>query len=319
MKDTFYFLFDNMLDPVFVISAVFTITLLFSLWEGYLGNSLQKYANKLFNPVYLEFNVFIVCMFILFILVVYIGINVIYCIDEETSKNLVNVKDNNINIHNPNIYVPGSLAKAIGGIGIGGAVAGGMHSIASLTKLGGMPLGAKIIAVATGGTIAGTLFVATNAMNTIVQRGLDNSKSLNSNLSNNTTNGSENNGPYTASSMIDSGDNNSSIMDTVMDLLNSNLIINMASLSLLLALAVLFVSSKVAGKKWGLIFVKNIFGESFHKFLIKTLSFTSKYNEAWMLIIWILLVVATLGSIYIAQFLITHIDLISEIYQNSKK
>ncbi len=120
MKNTFYFLFDNMLDPIFIISAVFSTVLLFSLWEGYLGNSLQNYTSKLFNPVYLEFNIFIISMFVLFIFVAYIGINVIYCIDEETSKNLVCVKDNNISVYNPNIYVPGLLAKAISGISIVG-------------------------------------------------------------------------------------------------------------------------------------------------------------------------------------------------------
>jgi hypothetical protein len=160
-------------------------------------------------------------MFVLFIFVAYIGINIIYYIDEETSKNLVSVKDNNISIYNPNIYVLDSLAKTIGDIGTGGTVIGGMYSVANLTKLGGMPIGAKIIVVATGGTIARSIFIATNAMNTIVQRGLENSKNSDSNLSNN--NSSDNNGSYTTSSIINSGDDNSNIIDTVIDLLYSNL------------------------------------------------------------------------------------------------
>ncbi len=47
------------------------------------------------------------------------------------------------------------------------------------------------------GTITGSLFVATNAMNTIVQRGLEKSKNSDSNLSNN--NSSDNNGSYNPS------------------------------------------------------------------------------------------------------------------------
>ena len=81
----------------------------------------------------------------------------------------MSVKNNNINVHNPN-NLPGSLGKAITGIGVGGAVAGGMTAVSHIAKSSSMPLGVKIGATTAGGAIAGCLFVATNATNTLVQR-----------------------------------------------------------------------------------------------------------------------------------------------------
>ena len=64
-----------------------------------------------------------------------------------------------------------------------------------------------------------------------------------------------------------------------MDLLNSNLVLNMCILYLLVALAVLFISTKVVSKNYNLTFIKNIFGERFYYNFIKGLSYTSKSNE----------------------------------------
>ena len=109
----------------------------------------------------------------------------------------MSVKNNNINVHNPNINLPGSLSKAITGIGVGGAVAGGMTAVSHFAKSSSMPLGVKIGATAAGGAIAGCLFVVTNATNTLIQRKVED-KTSSPRPSNNSSNDS-----YTASSVLE--------------------------------------------------------------------------------------------------------------------
>ena len=79
-------------------------------------------------------------MFLLFVYLWQVGADIQYCIDEETSKELMSVKNNNINVHNPN-NLPGSLGKAITGIGVGGAVVDGMTAVSHIAKPSSMPLG----------------------------------------------------------------------------------------------------------------------------------------------------------------------------------
>ena len=167
-----------------------------------------------------------------------------------------------------------------------------------------MPLGVKLGATAASGAIAGGLFVATNAMNSIAQKKIESKCSPPSD-----------NDSYPASSVLENSEANSTTIDNITDLLNSNLILSTCILYLLLGLAILYISTKVANKNWSLTFIKNIFGKRFHSLLIKFLSFTSKSNEIWMIIIWILLVIACLGTTFIAHLLIMYIDVISEVYQ----
>ncbi len=61
-----------------------------------------------------------------------------------------------------------------------------------------------------------------------------------------------------------------------MDLLNSNLVFNMCILYLLVALAVLFITTS---KNYNLTFINKILGERFYYYFIKGLSYTSKSNE----------------------------------------
>jgi len=95
------------------------------------------------------------------------------------------------------------------------------------------------------GRIARGLFVATNAMNTIAQRGLDNKNSRNGSSSSS----SSSNGSFPASSIIENSEAEPTAIDKVMDLLNTNLMLNISMLSLLIGLAVLYISNKVANKK----------------------------------------------------------------------
>ena len=302
-----YILINKISDPIVLTFIVITIIILFIIPEGYLGKPLHQLFNNFFNPIYFELYVSIVSILLLFIYIWYINSDIVYCIDDETTKQLIDVKGNNINIHNPNINIPGSLAKAVTGVGIGGAIAGGMTAVSHFAKSSSMPLGAKVGTTLAGGMIAGGLFVATNAMNTITQNNIENKNSRSSS--------SSGNGSFPASSALENNEVSSTTIDSITDLLNSNLILNICMLYLLIALAVLYISTKVANKNLNLTFFKNIFGQRFHYLLIKLLSFTSKSNEIWMIIIWILLIIACAGTTFIAHFMIVYIDVISEIYQ----
>jgi hypothetical protein len=80
---------------------------------------------------------------------------------------------------------------------------------------------------------------------------------------------------------------------------------------------ILYVSTMVVENKWNLMFIKNIFGERFYNLLIKSLSYTGKYNRIWMFIAWVFLVFASLLALYISYYLGNNIDIISEIVQQS--
>lgn len=106
--------------------------------------------------------------------------------------------------------------------------------------------------------------------------------------------------------------------DTVMSLLNANHILHLCILYLPIALMILYVSTMIVENKWNLIFIKNIFGEWFFNLVIKSLSYTGKYNRIWMLIGWVFLVFASLVALYISYYFVNNIDIISEIVQQSK-
>jgi general stress protein CsbA len=82
---------------------------------------------------------------------------------------------------------------------------------------------------------------------------------------------------------------------------------------------VLYISTMIVENKWNLIFIKNIFGDWFYNLLIKCLSYTGKYNRIWILIGWVILVFASLVALYISDYLVNNIDIISEIVQQSSK
>ena len=79
-----------------------------------------------------------------------------------------------------------------------------------------------------------------------------------------------------------------------------------------------YISTKIVNEKWDLSFIKRIFGEYFYYYFMKIKTYGSKTNETWMLFGWILLVIASVGSIYFVYFLINYIDTITELYQYTK-
>lgn len=91
---------------------------------------------------------------------------VIYFLEDETDKALASIKDNNVNIHNPNLVLPNCLGNAVASLGVGGAVAAGMTTGCALMKSGGVKSGVTAL----GGAIGGALFVSTNYIKTIAQK-----------------------------------------------------------------------------------------------------------------------------------------------------
>ena len=130
------------------------------------------------------------------------------------------VKDNNININNPNISVP---SQALANVGIGAAVGAGMNAGVNLIKGSALPVGVKIGTVVAAGAVGGLTTVAVNAINSLTQNKINsnnqNASSSNQDASSSNQDTSSSGGPFTSgSSMID--DNN---FNNVMDLFYSNL------------------------------------------------------------------------------------------------
>lgn len=226
----------------------------------------------------------------------------VYLLDDETDKALASIQGNNVNI-NPNINLPNSLGKAVNSLGIGGAIAAGMTAGSSMVK-SGASAGIKLGVVAVGGAIGGTLFVSTNYMNTIAQKRAK-------------CNSSSNSSTFSAKSVMDNNDDQ--FLNAVLGLLDANIILHICILYLLIALALLYISNNFANNKLKTDFLKNIFGVRFYNIVVKLLNYTNKTNKIWMIVIWVLLLIASLATIYISYYILFHIDVISEIYQNSKK
>lgn len=288
----------NFFDLTFIICVAIVV---FCLLQGYFGKTLQRAIKIFFNPSNIEYMV--VLLIILGLLYFYLKNNVEYCLDEETEKKLMNVSGNTININNPNINIPGSIAKALTNIGAGAAIGGGMSAAANAVKASSLPISIKFGATVAGGVAAGAILTATNAANTITQNKIE------ANPSSKNDSGSS----YLDKSVIENIESNYATIDTVMVFLNSNFILHIAILYLLFALGILYLCDKVVKNKWELMFIKNIFGERFYSLVVKGINYTSKSNQIWMLAIWIMLVLSTLASIYFGYFLLNNIYIISEI------
>lgn len=99
--------------------------------------------------------------------------------------------------------------------------------------------------------------------------------------------------------------------------LYANLVLSCCILYSLILLIALYMNTKIINNKWNLSFIENIFGKRYYYYFIKLLTCTSKTNELWMFIGFIILIIASLISIFIGYFLISHLDLISELFKSS--
>lgn len=108
-------------------------------------------------------------------------------------------------------------------------------------------------------------------------------------------------------------------VEETMKLLYANIVASGCIFYGLYLLIALFINTKIINNKWEFAFIKRIFGSRYHRYFIKALTYTSKSNELWMYIILTILLVGGLLLIFMGYFLINNIDLITELYEYSKK
>jgi hypothetical protein len=120
-------------------------------------------------------------------------------------------------------------------------------------------------------------------------------------------------------SVLKNGHSNTDGIKLATEMLTWNLIINGCRLILLLGLLTLYISFKVLEGKWSFSFIKEIFGERFYRYFMKMYTYGSKTNRGWMLFNIIFIFISSIVSIFIAYFLVNYIDLITEMYEYSKK
>jgi hypothetical protein len=67
------------------------------------------------------------------------------------------------------------------------------------------------------------------------------------------------------------------------------------------------------------LFIKRIFGERFYNYFMKVYKYGNKTDRIWIYINIFLLVFVSLVCIYGGYFIINHIDIITEMYEISRK
>lgn len=87
----------------------------------------------------------------------------------------------------------------------------------------------------------------------------------------------------------------------------------------LIFLFIFYIKSKIINENWKLLFIKIIFGERFYNYSMRLYKYGSKTNWIWIYYFIFLLIFGGLLVIYINYFLIFKIDIITEIYEISKK
>ena len=288
-------------DWIFIVLVAIIV---FSAIQGYFDHNVKKFFDIILNSKNVGF-LFLLLFIGIFLYYIFKS-NVVYCLDEETKKQLMEVS-NNVIVNNPNINISNSMAKAFANAGTGVAIGGGMSAMAKIVKGSGLPLGTKIGATVVGGVLAGSAVVVFTAVNTISQNKIEKSSRLNNNGSN---------GFFSANCPLENNEVISNV-DAVHNFLLANYILHIAVLYLLFAIAILYISDKIINNKWELLFIKKYFGIRFYNLIIKGISYTSKSNQIWIFLIWIMLIFSSICSIYFAYYLLNNIDVISKIVNES--
>lgn len=335
--------FDYLNLDLLVISTIF----FYCLFNGYLSS--HKIKNFLHSHPWVGTVLKLLgCVLLILAGVLYLTSDTAYAMAPESSsphggsdlpKGDVKVTtgdvSNSVTIKDSTINIPDMVARGLTNLGTGAAVAAGIKGASSIAKAGGSPT-AKLGIMAAGGIIGGASVVVANATNLISQNKIDNATAeraeKSSTLSTTSTSAQASSSPSqpttptfnTGGGSFADGGAAFSIepgadLDTVMSLLDANHILHLCILYLPIALIILYVSTMIVENKWNLIFIKNILGDWFYNLLIKSLSYTGKYNRIWMFIGWVFLVFASLVALYISDYLINNIDIISEIVQQSKR
>lgn len=256
------------------------------------------------NEKYLS--IFICCVnnikdIILLTLVIFIFCNffspdIIYCIDEETTKKLVeeaakNINPNvSINLPNANINVPSDLFSQVG---TAAAAAAAMKIGASFAK-GGTPAAKLAFGVAVSASLLGLHTLATR-MSKI------------SNSSSNPTNSSNNESkPFSNNSTLEDNEITSYIsLDDIDTILNTSLLLYTLSICLILTLIIFFLLY-ILNDKLSSIKSNNI--------LIKFFKISKKSNKILLILNWLLLIIISGFMIYFLYWLDVNKSLLCKTY-----
>jgi hypothetical protein len=303
----------------FFIIIPLSIFIFFCL-EGYLGKSVKRLVSKI-NTI--EF--FLICVLIstIFIIILNFNIEIVYALDEEGIKKITEeMKDVNVNtnvsINNPNINLPDSVFKGLTNIGIAGAIGAGMSSVAKVLKSSSLSPIVKISVLAGTGLATGGIVAVANTANSIMDKKINDayakeviSSEIKPSISDIPKSG--NDGPA-AFSIEPSAD-----LDTVMTLLNANYILHWCIILFIYCILILLLANKVVNNQWKLEFLKKIFGEKTHNFIIKSLSLTSKTNNVFIIFGFIVLIITSISTLYISYFILENIDIITDIVKEYTK
>nr|YP_009160661.1 hypothetical protein [Hirsutella minnesotensis]AKR17990.1 hypothetical protein [Hirsutella minnesotensis] len=254
------------------------------------------------KPKYIIF-ILLICVFL------YLTVDTVYAMSPKGIEESVDIKisdnTNSISINNSTFNIPETVTKGLTNLGTGAAIAAGVKAGASIAKTTGLSPAAKIGVMTAGAAIAGGTVSIVNAINTI------NNSKVTTTSKDVSTKPIEKTPPSDAFSMEPSAD-----METILSLLNANYILHVCIAYLILVILILYTADKVISKKWNLLFIKNIFGETFYNLFIKWFLYTGKYNKIWMGIAWLLLLIASMITLYVSSYILNHIDIISDIVSN---
>jgi hypothetical protein len=220
------------------------------------------------------------------------------------------VHNTGVSINNSKFNIPlDSIAKTAT---IGGATAAGIAAGAKMIVRSPMHPLAKLAFVGASGVVGGTAVSVANGISTIVQGAFNNKGDS----------GSE--GGPSGGDLGNFGNfpsiefpNNSKELSAILEVLNGNFIIHVCILIFIWGLVTLLIANKIVNKEWGLTFMKTIFGERIHKFIIKCYNFTSKSNNFFIVYGIIFLIISNIIALIISVFLISFIDTITKMVLSS--
>jgi hypothetical protein len=223
----------------------------YCLFQGYF--SIRNIKNLLYSyPLISTLFNFFVSLFLICLLL-YLFSDTVYAMAPEgynfpNSEVKLTTGDvsNSVHIKDSNINIPNTVATGLTNLGTGAAIAAGLKGGASIAKASGLSPGAKIGVMAAGAIIGGATVTVVNAVGSISQKKTDNAVTSvgksNPTIPPTSNPGSGNGG--VAFSIEPNAD-----LDTVINLLDANLILHICILYLPIALMILYISTMIVENK----------------------------------------------------------------------
>jgi hypothetical protein len=281
-----------MMDYLFILTVAI---LVFCLDQGIFGKNLKSIYSTIFNVKNVGY---LALLFMLVLLFLNLDYSIEYCINKDIEDKLKAAAsiNNSVHVHNPNINISGSMANALTNVGIGAAV-GGISAGAKIVKSSSLPILGKLGIVIAGGLGSGVITAGTSAAIKI---------------------SNHKDGPSSTSTITDNNFSAKSIddnieLESVMTLLNSEFILNIVIVYLVISLLTLYLIDMAIKNNSEFTLLKNFFSEHIYKFFISTMKFSSKSNKTFLLITWTILFICCVSSLSFSYFILNNIDIISDI------